>query len=335
MPCDLWATDEVMQRLRADLGCADDAEVWRTLGVDKCVFLAPRHPRAKENTWHIPSLFSVWGIPTQQVPYLEGEGVYEEAVAPPLAHATTVAEIERYPWPKAEEWDYESLLTECLKWPDYPIVGASYEPFYLYCRLRGMEQALEDLVENPAIADAMMERIFDVSAGVVKRSLQEAGELMDFIYVAEDLGTQESLLMSPRVFRRHIKPWLARMIDLGLAHGVHAFHHDDGAIAPLLRDLIEIGIDVLNPIQWRCKGMEREQLARRFGHDVVFHGGVDNQKTLPFGTPEDVRREVAENIHIFADCKGYVVAPCHNIQVNTPTRNIVALYDAVREYGTI
>lgn len=333
MPCDLWATGEVMARLRRDLDCEDDGEVWRTLGVDKCVFLAASHPRATEDTWHTPSLFSVWGIKTKQVPYLDGAGFYEEAVEPPLARAETVADVERFAWPKAEEWDYESLLTECLKWPDYPIVGASYEPFYLYCRLRGMEQALEDLVENPAIADAMMERIFEVSAGIVKRSLEEAGDLIDFIYVAEDLGTQESLLMSPRTFRRHIKPWLARMIDLGRAHGAHAFHHDDGAIAPLIGDLIEIGIDVLNPIQWRCKGMEREQLARRFGHDVVFHGGVDNQKTLPFGTPGDVRREVADNIHIFAESKGYVVAPCHNLQVNTPTENIVAMYEAVREYG--
>ena len=320
--------------MRADLDCETDADLWRDLGVDKCVFLAARHPAAREETWHTPSLFSIWGVPTKEIEYLDGAGVYEEAVDPPLARATTVAEIESYAWPKAEDWDYEALLTECLKWPDYPIVGASYEPFYLYSRLRGMEQALEDLVENPAIVDAMMERIFEVHSGIVMRSLRMAGDLIDFIYVAEDLGTQESLLMSPRAFRRFVKPWLARMIDLAKSHGVHTFHHDDGAIAPLLPDLIEIGIDVLNPIQWRCKGMERDQLARKFGANLVFHGGVDNQQTLPFGTVEAVRREVADNIAIFSECKGYVVAPCHNLQVNTPTRNIVALYDAVREYGT-
>ncbi len=335
VPCDLWATEEVMSRLRSDLGCETDADVWRALGVDKCVFLAPRHPRATEDTWHIPSLFSVWGVPTRQVEYLDGAGVYEEAVNPPLAQATSVEEIDAYPWPKPEEWDYEHLLTECLKWPDYPIVGASYEPFYLYSRLRGMEQALEDLIENPAIADAMMERIFEIHAGIVKRSMETAGELIDFIYVAEDLGTQESLLMSPRSFRRFIKPWLARMIDLARAYGAHTFHHDDGAIAPLLPELIDIGIDVLNPIQWRAKGMARESLAQKFGSSVIFHGGVDNQHTLPFGTVGAVKKEVEENIAIFSECKGYVVAPCHNLQANTPTRNVVALYEAVQEFGTL
>jgi uroporphyrinogen decarboxylase len=99
----------------------------------------------------------------------------------------------------------------------------------------------------------------------------------------------------------------------------------------LIPDLLDIGIDVLNPIQWRCRGMDRARLAREFGSRVVFHGGVDNQQTLPFGSPADVRREVEDNIALFSGCKGYIVAPCHNIQANTPTANIVALYEAVQK----
>jgi uroporphyrinogen decarboxylase len=121
---------------------------------------------------------------------------------------------------------------------------------------------------------------------------------------------------------------MARMIELVHSSGVRVMHHDDGAIRPLIPDLIETGIDVLNPIQWRCRGMEREGLARDFGKSLVFHGGVDNQQTLAFGSPEDVRREVADNIAIFSRCKGYVVAPCHNIQAVTPTANILALYES-------
>jgi uroporphyrinogen decarboxylase len=126
---------------------------------------------------------------------------------------------------------------------------------------------------------------------------------------------------------------MRKMIDLAHSFGVKVIHHDDGAIRPLLPDLIETGIDVLNPIQWRCTGMDREGLARDFGKSLVFHGGVDNQQTLPFGTSEDVKREVAENVRIFRKCKGYIVAPCHNIQPNTPTANILALYEAVHECG--
>jgi uroporphyrinogen decarboxylase len=123
------------------------------------------------------------------------------------------------------------------------------------------------------------------------------------------------------------------MVKVAHARGKLAFHHDDGAIRPVIGDLIGIGIDVLNPIQWRSKGMEREGLARDFGGRLVFHGGIDNQHTLPFGSPDDVRREVADNIRIFRECKGYVVAPCHNLQANTPTENVVALYEAVAEHG--
>ncbi len=333
VPCDYWGTAEVTRRLLQDLRCSSEPELWRKLGIDKCVFLAPKHPRAREDTWHIPSLFSVWGVETALVPYMDGLGVYEEAVNPPLAGARSVKEIEAYAWPDPAEWDTRGLCEACLEYPGYPIVGASYEPFYLYCRLRGMEQALEDLVADTAIAGAMMERIFEVHAGIVSRVLADAAGLVDFVYVAEDLGSQESLLMSPKVFRRMIKPWLAKMIDLVRRHGVRVFHHDDGAIRPVIPDLIEIGIDVLNPIQWRCRGMEREALARDFGRSLVFHGGMDNQHTLPFGTPAQVREQVRENLEIFQDCKGYIVSPCHNIQANTPTANIVALYEAVAEFG--
>lgn len=333
VPCDYWGTGEVTGRLLRDLGCRSERELWQKLEIDKCIFLAPRHPRATEDTWHIPSLFSVWGIPTALVPYMDGLGAYEEAVDPPLADAQTVADIERHPWPDPADWDTSTLRAECLAWQGYPIVGASYEPFYLYCRLRGMEQALEDLALGSPIADALMERIYDIHAGISRRALEAAGGLIDFIYVAEDLGTQASLLMSPKTFRRYIKPWLARMIDLAHSYGARAFHHDDGAIRTVLPDLIEIGIDVLNPIQWRCRGMDRESLARDFGSAVTFHGAMDNQHTLPFGSPDDVRKEVADNITVFRGTRGYICSPCHNLQANTPTANIVALYEAVREFG--
>jgi uroporphyrinogen decarboxylase len=333
LPCDYWGTAEVTSRLLEDLGCATERELWQRLRIDKCIYLAPRNFQAKEDTWHTPSLFSIWKIETRLVPYGDGLGVYEEVVKSPLAGAESVNDIEKFSWPDPADWDVSGLRSECERWAGYPILGASYEPFYLYSRMRGMEQALEDLSQNPAIVDAAMERIYEIHASVILRALEVAGDLIDFVYVAEDLGTQESLLMSPATFRRFLKPWLAKMICLAHSFGAKVFHHDDGAIRPLLPDLIDIGIDLLNPIQWRCRGMEREALVRDFGKSVVFHGGVDNQQILPFGTTEDVRKEVREKVRLFRDGKGYIVSPCHNIQANTPTRNIVALYEAVQEFG--
>jgi uroporphyrinogen decarboxylase len=331
VPCDYWGTDEITSRLKHDLDCAGDRELWERLGVDKLIHLVPRHPRAIENTWHLQSFFSVWHIGTRKIPYADGLGYYEEAVEHPLAAAVSVRDIERFDWPDPGEWDVSDLRAQCERWSDYPLLAGGCEMFYLYCRLRGMEQALEDLILNPAIADAILEHIAAIDLALTRRILDEVGEFLLFTYVAEDLGTQDSLLMSPRLFRRFLKPHMARMIELVHSYGVKAFHHDDGAMRPLLPELIEIGIDLLNPVQWRCRGMEREALVRDFGTQIVFHGGVDNQHTLPFGSADDVRRQVRENIAIFGDAKGYILAPCHNLQANTPTENVVAMYDAVRQ----
>ena len=332
VPCDYWATAEVTDRLMRELGCATTRALWERLGVDKCIHLAPTHPGAGERDWHLQSLFSLWRVGTVDVPLPTGAGTYREAVSFPLAGAGSVADVERFPWPRPADFDCSGLRAQCDEWRDYPILCGSSEPFYLYCRLRGMEQALADLVENEAIAEAILERIFAVDHGVLSRILAEVASSIDFVYLAEDLGAQSTLLMSPSLFRRYLGPRLRRLTDLVHAHGVRVFHHDDGAIRPLVPDLIEAGIDLLNPIQWRCRGMEREGLARDFGDAVVFHGAVDNQQTLPFGTPGEVRAEVVENLRIFEGCR-YVVAPCHNIQPITPTPNILALYDAVAECG--
>ena len=121
---------------------------------------------------------------------------------------------------------------------------------------------------------------------------------------------------------------MKRMMDLVHEAGAYVFHHSDGAIRPMISDMINIGIDILNPIQWRCKGMDREGLKRDFGADLVFHGAMDNQKTLVSGSVDDVIREVEDNLRILGEGGGYILAPCHNIQVVSPVENIVAMYEA-------
>ena len=314
-----------------DLGCSTERSLWETLGVDKCVQLAPIYKPTGEDSWHVDSQWGAWRVATRRVAYGDGIGEYEETVSHPLAAAGSTADVERFDWPRPEDWEVGHLAAQCEEWADYPKIAGCYEPFYLYCHLRGMEQALEDLVLNPAIAGAALERIYVIHEALIRRILDAVGSRLDFVYVAEDLGTQESLLMSPAAFRRFLKPGMTKMADLVHSYGVKVFHHDDGACRPMIPDLIEAGIDVLNPIQWRCRGMDREGLARDFGRHLVFHGAVDNQLTLPFGTPDDVRREVRENLRIFSRCRGYVVASCHNIQPNTPTANVVAMYEASRK----
>ncbi len=126
---------------------------------------------------------------------------------------------------------------------------------------------------------------------------------------------------------------MKRMIDLAHEAGVRAFFHSDGAIRPIIPDMLEIGIDVLNPLQWRSPGMELAELKRDFGDKVVLHGGVDNQQTLAFGSVEDVRAEVIYNLEVLGKGGGYILAPCHNIQAVSPPENVVAMYETAYEYG--
>ena len=133
--------------------------------------------------------------------------------------------------------------------------------------------------------------------------------------------------------REFLLPRMKRMVDLVHEAGVLAFTHSDGAIRAILPDLIAIGCDGLDPIQWRCKGMEREALKRDFGDKLIFHGGVDNQYTLAFGSVDEVRQEVIDNLRILGAGGGYILGPCHNIQSVSPPENIVAMYDTGYEHG--
>ncbi len=331
VPTDIWATGEVFSRLFRDLNVADEGALCRKLHIDRPIHVGGRYTG--------PQKGNLWGLEYRPIEYGEGQGLYNEIASHPLAHMTTVEEIHAYDWPSPDWFDYSNVPAQLEANPERPVVGGGYEPFLLYCQLRGMEQAMMDLALNPEIVDATLDHIFHFHYTCNERlfeaaaSCQTKGIGITYTYVAEDLGTQSSLLMSEANVDRFLKPKMKKMIDLAHEHGIFAFHHSDGAVRPLLPGMVAIGIDLLNPIQWRCDGMDRAELKASFGGKLVFHGAVDNQKTLPFGSVKDVRNEVIENIGILGAGGGYICAPCHNIQPNTPTENIVALYETVHDEG--
>lgn len=331
IPTDYWATGEVTQRLMRDLGCASVEALLETLHLDTPQGVAPRrtvttHPDNPNANY--------WGIEMATVDY--GTGAYSEAVTHPLAEATTVDEIHAYHWPNPDDHDWDDFARQLKSVTGQRIVSAGgYEPFLLYCYLRGMEQAMMDLLLEPAIADAILDHLFDYHYRLNQRIFSMGKGIIDMTYIAEDLGSQTGLLMGLNVIRRFILPRQKRMADLARSFGIHIFYHTDGAAREVIPDLINVtGIEILNPIQWRCPGMEREGLVRDFGDKLIFHGAMDNQQTLPFGTPDDVRNEVLENIRIFRGAR-WICAPCHNMQPVTPTANIVALYETIWEHGAL
>jgi len=323
---DYWATAEATQKLLDYLQCGWD-EMLRRLHIDKPITVGPKYvgPPPKEGE-------DIWGLKTRAVDY--GTGVYHETINSPLSRFTSVEEIEaNYRWPSADDYDFSEIPQQIKGKEHLPIQGGGSEPFLLYKKLRGEEQAFIDLVENPEIVHYCLDKLFDLAYETTLRIFETIPGKVVITYVAEDLGSQTGLLYSPAHIREYLLPRMKRMMDLTRQNGSFVFHHSDGAIRDILPDLVEAGIQVLNPIQWRCPGMDREGLKRDFGDKLIFHGAMDNQYTVPFGTVDEVRQEVLDNYRILGKDGGYILAPCHNIQSVGPAENVVAMYETGYEYG--
>ena len=326
-PMDYWGTDETMALLMRHLGCSEPWDVFRQLHIDRVCSVQPEYVGPP-----IPDNYDVFGCAFRDVSY--GLGVYRECVSHPLAQYATVDELKAsYTWPDPDWWDYSGIAGQIRGKEAYPIQGGGSEPFLIYARLRGMEQAYMDLLTDPEIALYCLDKLFDLAYTETVRIYDQIPGQVTVSYIAEDFGSQVSLLFSPQTIREVFVPRMKRMMELAHSAGAYVFYHSDGAIRPIIPDMIAAGIDILNPLQWRCRGMEREGLKRDFGDQVVLHGGVDNQHTLAFGSVDEVRAEVLENLAVLGKGGGYILAPCHNIQAISPPENIVAMYETCYAEG--
>lgn len=325
IPTDYQATPEVTARLLEELGCADEEALWKRLEIDRRKEIAPPWTGRREEGGDAGDM---WGITYRQVEY--GGGAYDEPCRHPLAEVDSVAEVHAYRWPSPEEFDYASITTVCREDDGArPIHAGCYEPFLLYGYLRGLERAFEDLILRPEIADAILGHLFDFHWEHHRRIFAAGAGRIDTTWVAEDLGSQTGPLMSLAMYRRFLLDNQVKMADLARSHGIHVMYHTDGAARMFIPDLLDrVGIEILNPIQWRSAGMDRARLVADFDDRLIFHGSIDNQQTLAFGSADDVAREVRESIAIYRPAR-WICAPCHNLQPITPTENILAMYEAI------
>ena len=328
IPMDYWATPEVTEKLILHLKCQSEKELYEKLHIDRVITVSPKYIGSD-----IQEGYDVFGIRNKEVDY--GSGSYSEVVYHPLAEYKTVKEIERsYKWPSPDWWDYSEIPKQLTGNEEHPVCGGGSEPFLTYKSLRGQEQAFMDLILNPEMVNYCLDKLFDLCYQNTLRIYEQIPGKVMITYVAEDLGSQTNLMYSPDQIREFFIPRMKRMMELAHQAGAFVFFHSDGAVRKIIPDMIEAGIDVLNPIQWRCNGMECEALKRDFGKRLIFHGGVDNQYTLAFGSVEKVRQEVLRNIRTLGKGGGYILAPCHNIQPVSPVENIIAMYETGYEYGS-
>jgi uroporphyrinogen decarboxylase len=216
---------------------------------------------------------------------------------------------------------------------EFATLGPWVSLFEIYCGMRGLEDAMTDVLVNPEFVAAALARIENVQTRLLERLLPRVAGRLDMVFISDDMGSQDSLLFSVDTWDDLIRPGLQRWCDLVHSHGVKVFYHSDGAVDPLIPRLIDTGIDVLNPIQHVCPGMDLAHLKRTYGDRVIFHGGVDNQQALPFGTPQDVREETQRCFRTLGHRGGYICCSCHNIQAGTPVPNILAMLEAAQRDG--
>ena len=341
VPWDFWATSEVMERLRKHLSLADDEAVFRHFDVDLRSVYGPSLAGQQMKTHPGGLVEDLWGV-KREVVTVEGRGyrwTYKHLVESPLASAETVADIEKYAgWPDPTRWDYSRIAESCRKHEGFAVVNmgdrldrtAQLKPA-MY--LRGVEQILVDLAMNPEIADAIFEHIYQYFMTYNRRVFEAAEGRIDIFMMGDDFGSQHGPIVSREMWRRFFKRRFRDYIELAHAFNIKVMHHTCGSVRELLPEFIDCGLDILQSVQPQAEGMDLAKLKKEFGKDIAFHGSIDIQGALPQGSPEDVRREVKTRMEAGKKDGGFIISTAHNILPDTPTENILALFDAYREYG--
>jgi uroporphyrinogen decarboxylase len=271
----------------------------------------------------------IWGVHRSAVSY--GAGEYHEIDHFPLAQAETAADLARHRWPRTEWFDYAGLPAKIAAAQadggPWCLMVMNANPFETSWYLRGFERMLCDFRAAPDLAHEILDRVTDFFVEHYGRVLSAARGEIDLAFTADDIGTQQGLLMSPKLWREFLLPRHRRLNARIHECGAKVIYHSDGAVMDAVPGLIEMGIDVLQALQFDAAGMDPALLKERYGDRLCFEGGVSVQKTLPFGTTDDVRREVRRLKATLGAGGGYILGPSHAIQAGTPPENIAAMFD--------
>ena len=270
----------------------------------------------------------IWGVRRQ--PRQCGLAVYDEIEDSPLACAGSVDDIVRHRWPGTDLFDYSVLperIAAVQRDGERCIMVANGNIFETSWYMRGFQQMFTDMVLEPELAQAILERVAEFYIEHFRRMLAAARGEVDLVFTADDIAGQQGLLMSLDLWERLIKPHHARLNAVIHEYGARVIYHSDGAVMNAIPGLLDMGIDVLQALQFDAAGMDARRMKESYGERLSFEGGVSVQKTLPFGTPEQVREEVEFLITTLGKGGGYILGPSHAIQAGTPPENILAMFE--------
>jgi len=326
-PIQIYVTPEIDRVLRDHFSPASYIEEFE---VDfRTVAPVPlRAPRAPEAGSRI-ACYDEWGVGYEVVTNNAG-GTYLEARDLALARLQTMDDVENYPWPDPDDYDYSVIPAQIDAAGEFAVcLGHAGIPDIIngVGRGRGMEQVLTDIITGDEVGVAIIDRRVDFYYEWCRRALEAGGGRIDILCLGEDLGSQKGPTMSPATFDAFFRPRLQRFFDLGHRYGCRVMLHSCGSTRMLQPRLIEMGLDVLDAVQPEPEGMDPEELKREFGSRLTFCGMISTQHTLPHGTPEQCRAEARHRLDVIGRGGGYIFAPAHAIQPDTPLENILAIYE--------
>ena len=342
LPVGFKATDDVLRRLQVHFGAADVQALVRALPVDtyggfnNCLYgVYPAYrgdpPRVlypdlrPDGTWD-----TIFGFRRRWAEVAGGHT--DEVVDHPLEHAETLADLQKYPWPRAEAFDYATIAQQCTAVDDYAILFLPGGGLGQAANLLGFQRLLTEAAQHPELVAYCHAALGEFFAELTDRTLEAAGGRIDIVCVQDDFGTQTGKLMSLKMYRRLYKPYHKQIFEVAKRHGARVMQHSCGAVFDFIPDFIEIGVDILDPIQTTAAGMDPQRLKREYGKDLCFHGGIDVQDILVHGTTEDVRRHLDELVETLGQGGGFILAPSHYIQGDAPWENILTIFDHVAKW---
>ena len=266
---------------------------------------------------------SYWGFYTRY--YWTGKEFHGMQDEHPLDACETVEDLARYPWPQADWFDYESVKRQCDRHRGYAIIMGHEGPFQHATALRSMDKLMMDMALNPDFAHALFDRMVAFELEYYERIFEAADGQIDILRPHDDYGTQISTLFSVPMWEDYFAENTRKLASLAHRYGAFYQQHSCGAVRPIIPSLIRCGVDILEPVQ-KVRGLEPESLKAEFGDRLCFHGGVDTQGVLPFGSAEEVRRETRHLIDVLGAGGGYILMASQSFEPDVPIENIEALY---------
>ena len=335
MPINFRAVDAVIEKLQVKYGVNYEG-LLRHWHVDfrEIVppYIGPKLPVTDDGLE-----IDIWGVGRSMVEHADG-GRDVMVTFNPLKDADSIEDINNHQWPKAEWFDFAAVPSICKPYAGFALstpgihMEGYHGVFHLLTYLFGMEKGIMHLAARPDLVRIATKKIMDFFVEYYDRFFKFADGEIDLLFYKDDFGTQNNLMISRKMFQDFFLADIKKLCELATSYNVKFIQHSCGAVFDIIPDFIEAGVAVLDPIQITAKGMDPVKLKNSFGSDLVFHGGIDTQHLMPFGSVDEVKSKTRKVVEVLGEGGGYFFSPSHRFQADTPIENIVAAYKVVEEF---